>query len=128
MSGPKPSPPVPEVAPGADPAPAAAPPATFTVPVQALSWVNEYLGGPGTGIFTRPVEASPGDTVRDVLLKLTQQYPALAEALWLPGRRGELAEHLEVFVNGVALGVHDTLDSPVQPGYTILLLGQFQGG
>jgi hypothetical protein len=99
----------------------------FVVRVEALSWVNELLGGSGTGLYGHDLTAAPGETVRDVLLRASGACPKLGPVLWDRGTT-ELGEHLEVIVNGTVLGVHHTLATPVAPGDKILLLGQFQGG
>jgi hypothetical protein len=104
-----------------------APATAFTVRVEGLSWVNQLLGGGGTGVFGHDFAAAPGDTVRDVLKRASRAHPALDQALWDRGSDA-LGEHLEVIVNGTVLGVRHTLDSPVHAGDTLLLLGQFQGG
>ncbi|MBI3076675.1 MAG: MoaD/ThiS family protein, partial [Deltaproteobacteria bacterium] len=41
---------------------------------------------------------------------------------------GELGEHIEVLVNDAVLGVAHALDSPLQDGDRITLLGQYLGG
>jgi molybdopterin converting factor small subunit len=97
----------------------------MTVPVEIVSWITRFIGGDGTGrrIIEEPLtEAS---TVRSVLVGLTARYPDLHQALW---HGGELGEHIEVLVNDAVLDIHHSLDSPLRPGDTISLLGQFMGG
>lgn len=98
-----------------------------TATVEVTSWVTKLVGGDGSGSrrFDEPV--APGDTVRDVLRRVSARHPELDAALWLPGRR-ELGEHIEVLVNDAVLGVAHELDSPVRGGECIILLGQFMGG
>jgi molybdopterin converting factor small subunit len=62
-----------------------------------------------------------------VLQRLSARFPQLQYALWEPDT-GELGPHIEVVVNGAVLGVHHTLDSPLQDGDRILLFGQYMGG
>jgi hypothetical protein len=95
--------------------------------VEVTSWVTKLVGGDGSGsrYFDEPV--GPGDTVRDVLRRVSARHPDLDSALWLPGRR-DLGEHIEVLVNDAVLGVAHELDSPVRGGESIVLLGQFMGG
>ena len=97
------------------------------VTVEAVAWVTQFVGGDGTRrkIFEETI--APGATVRTVLRQLSDRFPKLDEALWQrPG--GKLAEHIEVLVNDAVLGVTHDLDSPVQPGDRITLLGQYTGG
>ena len=98
-----------------------------TVAVEAVAWVTQFVGGDGTRrkIFEEAI--APGATVRTVLRQLSDRFPKLDEALWQrPGEK--LAEHIEVLVNDAVLGVTHDLDSPVQPGDRITLLGQYTGG
>jgi molybdopterin converting factor small subunit len=97
------------------------------VTVEAVAWVTQFVGGDGTRrkIFEETI--APETTVRTVLRQLSDRFPKLEEALWQ--RPGEiLAEHIEVLVNDAVLGVTHDLDSPVQPGDRITLLGQYTGG
>lgn len=98
-----------------------------TIAVEAVAWVTQFVGGDGTRrkIFEEAI--APGATVRTVLRQLSDRFPKLDEVLWQrPG--GKLAEHIEVLVNDAVLGVTHDLDSPVQPGDRITLLGQYTGG
>jgi molybdopterin converting factor small subunit len=97
------------------------------VTVEAVAWVTRFVGGDGTSrrVFREPL--LPDDTVRTVLRRVSARFPALAEALWHPST-GELAEHVQVTVNDTILGAAVTLDTPLSPGDTVSLLGQFMGG
>lgn len=106
----------------------AATPGVLRVPVEVLSWVNRFVGGPGTGEVTVTAEVEPGSTVRAVLRRLTDGHPELGRALWDPDRPRELGDHIEVMVNNAVLGVTHDLDSELLPGDRILLLGQYMGG
>ncbi len=97
------------------------------VTVEAVAWVTQFVGGDGTRrkIFEEPV--APGATVRTILRGLSHRFPKLDEVLWQrPGE--ELAEHIEVLVNDAVLGVTHDVDSLVQPGDRITLIGQYTGG
>jgi len=95
--------------------------------VEVTTWVTKLVGGDGSGskVFTEAF--APGETVRDVLRRCSARFPELDAALWSPGR-AELGEHIEVVVNDAVLGVTHGLDSPLQNGDRITLLGQFMGG
>ncbi len=97
------------------------------VTVEAVAWVTQFVGGDGTRrtVFDEAVE--PGATVRSVLSRLANSYPTLRDVLW-DRASGDLAEHIEVLVNDAVLGLTHTLDSPVQDGDRITLLGQYAGG
>ncbi len=102
-------------------------PAIGHVTVEAVAWVTQFVGGDGTRRKVFEESVAPGATVRTVLCQLSDRFPKLDETLWKrPG--GVLAEHIEVLVNDAVLGVTHDLDSPVQPGDRITLLGQYTGG
>jgi len=98
------------------------------VRVEVLSWVNQYVGGPGTGEVVLTEEAKPGASVRDVLRQVTDRYPALGRALWDAAARREIGDNIEVMVNNAVLGVSHDLDSELAAGDRITLLGQYMGG
>ncbi len=98
------------------------------VEVEVLSWVNRFVGGPGTGQVTLTEEVKPGATVRSVLRQVTDRYPELEHALWDPGASREIGDNIEVMVNNAVLGVTHDLDSELLDGDRITLLGQYMGG
>ena len=98
------------------------------VRVEVLSWVNKYVGGPGTGEVALTEEARRGDTVRSVLRRVTDRYPELGRALWDGGQPREIGDNIEVMVNNAVLGVTHDLDSDLLDGDHITLLGQYMGG
>jgi len=100
---------------------------TFNVAVETAAWVNNFIDGSAAGTREHHVPAHPGDTVRDVLQRLTEGHSRLREALWAQDGR-TLGEHIEVIVNDEVLGVVHTLDTAVEPTDRILLVGQFIGG
>ena len=107
-------------------APAAAP-EPFTVVVEAVSWVNRFLGGTGSGNMELEEMVQPGETVRGLLRRLCEVHPRLREALWDTSSE-ELGAHIEIVVNDAILGIEHTLDSPLHPGDRVILMGQFIGG
>lgn len=72
-------------------------------------------------------ESLPGETVRQLLSRIADQYPKLGEMLIDAERKG-LKMPIEVVVNGSVLGIHHHLDSELKPGDEVLLLPQYQGG
>jgi molybdopterin converting factor small subunit len=104
------------------------PGAPFRVRVELLSWVNKFVGGPGTGEVVLTEEAKPGTTVRQLLRQVTDRHPALGEALWDTTSRREIGDNVEVMVNNAVLGVSHDLDSELTDGDRIMLLGQYMGG
>ena len=102
--------------------------ASILVHVDVLSWVNQFVGGPGTGEVTLVEEVPAGATVRSVLRQVTERFPELARALWEPTRPREIGDNVEVLVNNAVLGVTHDLDSEVLAGDRLLLLGQYMGG
>lgn len=95
--------------------------------IEVTTWVTKHVGGDGSGskIFTEAF--APGETVRQVLRRFSQRHPELDAALWSPDH-AELGEHLEVVINDAVLGVTHELDTPLEGGERITLLGQFMGG
>ncbi len=104
-----------------------APGEELKVTLEAVAWVTRFVGGDGSRRRVLGEAARPGDTVRDVLRRVSDQYPELHAALW-DRETGELGEHIEVLVNDAVLGVARTLDSQVQDGDRITLIGQYVGG
>jgi len=95
--------------------------------VEVTGWVTKFVGGDGSGrkLYEEPV--APGETVRDLLRRISARHPELDQALWDASRK-ELGEHIEVLVNDAVLGIAHTLDSELQPGDRISLVGQYMGG
>lgn len=93
--------------------------------IEVVSWVTKFTGGDGTGrrVFEEPL--APETTVRSVLTALSRRFPELHTALW---HGDEIGEHIEVLVNDAVLGICHTLDSRLDPGDRITLLGQYMGG
>ncbi len=100
---------------------------TGHVTVEAVAWVTQFVGGDGTRRKLFEEAVAPGATVRSVLRQVSDRLPKLDEVLWQRSG-GALAEHIEVLVNDAVLGVTHDLDSPVQPGDRITLIGQYTGG
>lgn len=97
------------------------------VEVEAVAWVSKFVGGDGSSRKVFREALRDGDTVRKVLRRLSGRYPELHRALW-DAQTGELGEHIEVLVNDAVLDIAHTLDSPVQAGDKIALIGQYLGG
>jgi hypothetical protein len=101
---------------------------SITVHVEVLSWVNRFVGGPGTGEVTVDEAVPRGSSVRTVLRTVSDRFPELGRALWDPTRPRELGDNIEVLVSNAVLGVTHDLDSEVLDGERITLLGQYMGG
>ena len=97
----------------------------FDVDVEVVSFVNKLVGGPGTGNVELVELAYPGDTVRAVLERISERYPALREVLW---EGGQIGGHIDVIINDAILGVHQRLDDELRPGDRITLRGRPKGG
>jgi molybdopterin converting factor small subunit len=106
--------------------PVAAP--SITVRVEVVSWVNRFVGGPGTGEETVDVAVPRGASVRTVLQAMSERFPELGRALWDPTRPRELGDNIEILVNNAVLGVSHDLDTEVLEGERVTLLGQYMGG
>ena len=97
------------------------------VQIDTVAWVTRYVGGSGSDRISFDLTLQPGDTVRTVLRRLSQRFPELQRALW-DAASGELAEHIEVVVNGAILGIRHGLESELKDGDRMLLFGQYMGG
>ena len=95
--------------------------------IEIMSWVTSFVGGDGSGRREYPEPVRPGETVREVLKRFSARHPELDRALWEAATK-DLGSHIEVLVNDAVLGVSHTLDSPVESGDRITLVGQFMGG
>ena len=100
---------------------------TLAAQVEVTTWVTKLVGGDGSGSRHYEEPLRDGDTVGDVLRRVSARFPELDAALWRPGRK-LLGEHIEVLVNDAVLGVDHELDSPLRGGERITLLGQYMGG
>ncbi|MFQ5829196.1 MAG: MoaD/ThiS family protein [Candidatus Methylomirabilia bacterium] len=101
-------------------------PRPATVQVEVVAWINKFVGGDGTGrrLYEEPIA---GETVREILRRLSDRHPELDHALWDESKK-ELGDSIEVLVNDAVLGVSHDLDSELKPGDLISLIGQYQGG
>jgi len=95
--------------------------------MEVTTWVTRHVGGDGSGSKLFTESFTHGETLRQVLRRFSARHPDLDAALWSPDHT-QLGEHLEIVVNDAVLGVTHELDSPLQGGERITLLGQFMGG
>ena len=72
----------------------------------------------------RQVEAS-GATVRELLDDLAGRFPALRERIW---EDGEVAEFVNVYLDGEDIRTLDGVETPVREGSTLTLLPAMAGG
>jgi molybdopterin converting factor small subunit len=99
----------------------------LAVTVEVTTWVTRHVGGDGSGSKLFTESFTQGETLRQVLRRFSARHPELDAALWSPDHT-QLGEHLEIVVNDAVLGVTYDLDSALQGGERITLLGQFMGG
>jgi molybdopterin synthase sulfur carrier subunit len=69
--------------------------------------------------------AVAGESVRDALEDLTSRYPALRERIW---EDGQVAEFVNVYLDGEDIRTLDGVDTPVREGATLILLPAMAGG
>jgi molybdopterin synthase sulfur carrier subunit len=72
------------------------------------------------------VDVEAGDTVRNMLDKLTDEYPTLRERVL--DDEGNLQSSINVFVNGRNIKFLDGLNSPIQEGDRLALFPPVGGG
>jgi molybdopterin converting factor small subunit len=68
----------------------------------------------------------PHKTVRHALEQLGEHSPAALDRLM--NERGELRQHVNVFINDENIRFIDGLDSPVPDGSTVYVLAAISGG
>ncbi|MDX6481211.1 MAG: sulfur-carrier protein [Gaiellaceae bacterium] len=66
-----------------------------------------------------------GENVRELLDDLMDRFPALRAQLV---RDGEIAQFVNVYVEGEDVRTLNGLDTPVDPGQTVILLPAMAGG
>lgn len=95
--------------------------------VEVTGWITKFVGGDGSGrkLFEEPIGAR--ETVRDILRRVCARYSELDAALWDDSKK-DLGDNIEVLVNDAVLGLTHTLDSELNPGDCITLVGQYMGG
>lgn len=72
-----------------------------------------------------PIEADGLETVGDALEALLDARPGLRERVL---EDGELAEHVNVLVNGESVSAREGLDTPVEAGDELALFPPVSGG
>ncbi len=72
------------------------------------------------------VQAGPGDTVRDAVREVLEQYPALRPDL-LAGE-GKLVKRVHVFLGGRNIHLLDGLDTVIKEGQTLDIFPPVAGG
>jgi molybdopterin converting factor small subunit len=72
----------------------------------------------------RQVDVSGGN-VRELLEDLTSRFPALRDRIW---EDGEVADFVNVYVDGEDIRTLDGVDTPVREGATLILLPAMAGG
>jgi hypothetical protein len=96
-----------------------------TIPVEVLAWVTKFVGGNRSQRRVLDEPFPPDGTLRSVLRGLSARFPELQQALW---EGNEIGPHVEVLVNDAVLGVSHELDSPLERGDRIALVGAYLGG
>jgi molybdopterin converting factor small subunit len=66
-----------------------------------------------------------GETVRELLDDLAGRFPALRERIYT---QGELAQFVNVYVEGEDVRTRDGLETSVENGATVILLPAMAGG
>lgn len=72
------------------------------------------------------VSAGHGDTVRDAVGEMLQQFPTLTPDVLSNG--GELADHVNVFINGRNIRLMDGLDTVIEEGQRLDIFPPIAGG
>ena len=99
-----------------------------SVSIEVTTWVTKLAGGDGTGSVILKEPFAPGETLGQVLHRCSARFPELDAALWDCSRTGARRASSRSLVNDAVLGVVHDLDSRLEGGERIVLLGQFMGG
>lgn len=73
-----------------------------------------------------PVESDGVETVGDALVALLETHPALRDRVL--DDDGDLADHVNVLVNGEGVAIGDGLETAVEPGDELALFPPVSGG
>jgi molybdopterin synthase sulfur carrier subunit len=79
-----------------------------------------------TGQASIDIQSGPGDTVRDAIGQVLELYPVLAPDMLTDD--GELADHVQVFLNGRNIRLMQGLDSVIQEGQRLNIFPPVGGG
>lgn len=87
--------------------------------------IPTYLAGFAEGRSLIKVDASPR-TTRDALESLFKSYPALRDRVL--DERGDVRQHINIFVGNEAIRFADGLDTAVPEGAEVLIVPAVSGG
>jgi molybdopterin synthase sulfur carrier subunit len=79
-----------------------------------------------TGQAKIDVRTDPGDTVRDAIRQVLEQYPVLAPQIL--SNEDELSDHIHVFLNGRNVRLLDGLDTIIGSGQKLDIFPPIGGG
>lgn len=94
--------------------------------VEILPWLTRLVSPDHAGKLSLSIEVR-GNTVRDLLETLADQYPRFAEKIYDPATR-DVTDLVEVALNGRMLNAAELAGTTVQDGDCVMLLPAFGGG
>jgi molybdopterin synthase sulfur carrier subunit len=97
-----------------------------TIQLEILPWLSRVFDGTGATHIILEQESAEGDTVRDLLERLTADHPSLGSLLY--DSDGKLAVHISIIINNRLLELTGGLDTELQAGDRVRLLPAFSGG
>ena len=95
--------------------------------IEIVPWLTDLLGEARSRRVIIEEELGGKRTVREVLGRLGQRYPALGRVLLDP-ETGGLGSVASVIVNDQLLDLAGGLEAKLKEGDTLVLLPAFQGG
>ena len=96
------------------------------VKVEVLSWLARGVSPAGSGkaVWDEPI--GEGETLGDLMDRLTARYPQFAE--FYDPRSRVLQEHVELVLNGRLYDLAGGFGAPLRRGDSVMLFPGFSGG
>ena len=97
------------------------------VKLEIVPWLTDYFGFKGSRRLVLEEGLEDGATLRDLLMRLADQYQGLAELFFDPEGQ-ELSGQISIIVNDRMLELVGGLETRIDDGARIMLLPAFDGG
>ena len=98
-----------------------------SVRVEVMPWLSRYFGDEGRTRIVLERELTDGETVKDLLEKLSLHSREFREVLFDPGT-GRPGRYMTIVLNGRLLELAGGLETKLKHGDTIMLMAALAGG
>ncbi len=95
----------------------------MTINVKAFATFREIIKD-----HDKDMQVSEGTTVRDLLLKLCEEYPELHDALFDGEGADQLKEYVQILMDGRGIRHIDNLQTVLKDGVTMAIFPPVGGG